>query len=216
MVLAVGLLLPSIGCGKAGAGSLADGSSKTDAPASQDATGTTAIAGTGGATNVCAGKGGNCHPYPMGCQGSQCINCPCEGGTGGAPGRGGAGGGFVTGGTSGVGGRDGLDAREIISCYDATGVKASMKACSTVDDCRQGREVNCCGTDRILGLATTANCGLNAPDCSFRACMKWTYVTAEDGKTTETGGMITLLCVAGQCSTQVILPYSVDGGSPDR
>jgi hypothetical protein len=198
--------------GAAGAGGNARGGTSGTAGGS----GTAGTPGTGGATDICAGKGGNCHPYPTGCQGSQCNSCPCEGGTGGAPGRGGTGGGFATGGASGAGGRGGLDAGEVISCYDANGtLKPSMKTCTAASDCRQGIDVYCCGTDRMIGLVNTANCQLSNPDCSYRACMHWTYYTAEDGNTTETGGTIALRCVTGQCLSYVILPPGVDGARPD-
>jgi hypothetical protein len=45
--------------------------------------------------------------------------------------------------------------------------------------------------------------------------MKWTYLTAEDGNTTETGGTIVLQCVASLCASYVILPSPVDGGRSD-
>jgi hypothetical protein len=198
--------------GAAGAG----GSAKGGTSGAAGGSGTAGISGTGGATSVCAGKAANCHPYPTGCQGSQCYDCPCEGGTGGAPGRGGTGGGFGTGGASGAGGRSGLDAGEVIGCYDVNGViKPSMKTCSTASDCRQGIDVYCCGTDRMIGLANATTCQLSNPDCSYRACMHWTYYTAEDGNTTESGGTIALQCVTGQCWTYVILPAGVDGARPD-
>jgi hypothetical protein len=171
------------------------------------APGTGGIPGSGGSKNVCEGKAPNCHPYPYGCQGSECINCPCEGGVGGAPG---------TGGIRGSGGAGGPDASAVDSCYDDKGnLKAALKACSSAGDCRPATEVNCCGTDRILGFTATIACQMAVPDCSYRGCMKWTYITAEDGNTTEKGGTLALQCVAGLCSTYVIAPVGEDGGRPD-
>jgi hypothetical protein len=233
-----GFFLAISACGKAGSQSPIDGAGKSDSLASSTGgagssggiaaggaaggvggsadggtsrtAGTTGIHGTGGVGDLCAGKAPNCHVFPYGCHGTECQDCPCEGGQGGAPGRGGIAGGYSSGGVSGAGGRGGLDANEVDSCFDPL-----MKSCSTVTDCRLETEVNCCGTDEVLGMASVNNCHFSIPDCSYRACMKWPYLSAEDGNTTESGGTIALRCLSGQCSTWVILPAGVDGGRRD-
>jgi len=236
--MAIGMSLAMVACGKSESQAPADGAMAPDAPASSTGgagggggtaaggagggggsakggtsgtaggAGTSGISGAGGSTEIwCANSMGECQPRPYGCRGSACTSCECLGGVGGAPGRGGA---PATGGASGAGGRGSLDASDVVSCYDP-----SVKTCSTVNDCRQGLEVNCCGTDQVLGVSNAAKCQLSNPDCSYRACMKWPYFTAEDGNTTESGGTIALQCVAGRCSTYVIFPAGVDGGRRD-
>ena len=125
--LAIGVAFVVDGCGKSASQSATDGAARSDAPAGtgggsggSGGTGnggaggaggssTGGITGTGGTQDVCAGKAGNCHPFPTNCQPGQCVSCPCEGGTGGrvgtggATGGGGAGGSAVTGGASGSG-----------------------------------------------------------------------------------------------------------------
>lgn len=85
-----------------GAGGSASGPGGVGGSSSGVVTSTGGNPGTGGTSDVCAGKGPNCHRF---CITPTSCDCPCEGGTGGATSSGGAAGNTAAGGASGNGGQ---------------------------------------------------------------------------------------------------------------
>jgi hypothetical protein len=135
---------------------------------------------------------------------------PASGGhtTGGASGGiAGTGGVVGSGGVTGVGGSGN-------PCLDSSGaVSATVKACTTVNDCTQATIRTCCGSDLAVGLAKTASCTFPVPNCSGLGCAKMLYPRTDDGDTANADSMVDVRCLAGLCSTFVNRPPGAGGGS---
>jgi hypothetical protein len=128
-----------------------------------------------------------------------------SGGTadGGAAGGGTAGGG--AGGTAGVrdaGRADGPGTGG--SCYASAGtIPGSAKACSDAIECKQQIVPSCCGASIVVGLNRSASCVFPTPNCTGLGCPVALWQKAEDGNSTETGGVVEVRCQAGLCKTVV-------------